>query len=393
MTVRPCRLCAGRLSAAVLDLGTVPVGPRLLPCGESAPAAPLAVGLCEACGLLQLLESLELQGASWDAEDAWHAPGYGEWLTRTLCRRYQLRADDVLVEFAGRRPGASAPSGERPLPAGLPRRHTCAADLDEVAARELARRVGPVRLALGLETLSPSTDVPASLAAVRALLAPDGVAVFETPYAGAIHEKVAFDVFHPGRRNYFTLRAAVDQFPRHGLAVIDAERTAVHGGSLLLHVARADGPRPPHERVASLLDWEEAHRLASPETWQAFARRAAGIKEDLWGFLREAARFGQALAGYGVPPRLNSLLTYLGLTSAALPYIVDHHPENVGLVTAAGGIPVRGRDHWFADNPDVTFVLDWEHADAVVRREKEYRQRGGRLAVPAPLPGLYSVAA
>ena len=75
-------------------------------------------------------------------------------------------------------------------------------------------------------------DLAEILAGVRALLASNGVFVFETQYALDVFEKTLLDVIYHEHISTFSVRPVAEAFARHGLAVFDAERIATKGGSI-----------------------------------------------------------------------------------------------------------------------------------------------------------------
>ena len=58
------------------------------------------------------------------------------------------------------------------------------------------------------------------------------------PYLGEMIPRLEFDTIYHEHLCYFSLTALDALFRRHGLAIADVEEIALHGGSLLLQVAR-----------------------------------------------------------------------------------------------------------------------------------------------------------
>jgi hypothetical protein len=127
-------------------------------------------------------------------------------------------------------------------------------------------------------------------------------------------------------------------------------------------------------------------QLDQVETWRSFARRVAHAKEELLRFLDGVRSQGESLAGYGAAAKANTLLAYCGIGPERLPWIVDRSPLKQGLLTPGHHIPVHGPEMLAERQPDVTLILAWNFADEIFEQLADYRERGGRLAVPLPAP-------
>jgi novobiocin biosynthesis protein NovU/D-mycarose 3-C-methyltransferase len=377
---------------------------------EAEPRYPLRVVLCDRCGLVQLDEEVPREILFKDyiyvtgTSDLVHEHTLG--LAQTLCRRYQLTPRDLVLEAAsndgtglkafrnrgvrvlGVEPAANiATQAEQD---GIP---TVVDYFDARLARQLRAEHGPARLFLARHVLAHVTDLHGFVRGIRLLLAEDGVAVIEVPHLAALYEKLAFDTIYHEHLCYFSLSVLRTLFGQFGLRVIDVARVPIHGGSLVVQVAHESGPFQPTQAISAVLHREARLQLDRIRTWQGFARRVEHSREALWAFIGELNRKGQTRAGYGAPAKANTLLAYAGIGPEQLPYIVDKSPQKQGLFTPGQHIPVHAPDRLGRDQPDVTLILAWNFAEEIVRQQTDYRQRGGRFAVPIPTPSLIGAAA
>jgi hypothetical protein len=148
------------------------------------------------------------------------------------------------------------------------------------------------------------------------------------------------------------------------------------------------GARPASGRVQAIFKEEARLELCNLETWRGFAGRVAHLKEELLQFLDQLIQRGENLAAYGASAKGNTLLSYCGIGPDRLTYIVDASPLKQGYLTPGQHIPIYGPETLLERQPDVTLILAWNFAEEIFRQQAEYRIKGGRLAVPIPVPRL-----
>jgi novobiocin biosynthesis protein NovU/D-mycarose 3-C-methyltransferase len=177
-------------------------------------------------------------------------------------------------------------------------------------------------------------------------------------------------------------------FARHGLKIIDVDKIALHGGSVLVHVALEDSVHQATRRLAQVLNEEDDLQLAHVAAWRRFAEQLEEWRDQLLDFLDKLIAGGSRLAGYGAPAKGNTLLSFCGIGAERLPYLVDKSPQKQGLFTPGQHIPVVAAEELLLRQPDVTLILAWNFAEEIVAQQSAYIRAGGRFAVPIPTPRL-----
>src|SRR4051812_21650995 len=86
--------------------------------------------------------------------------------------------------------------------------------------------------------LAHVADLNGFVAGIATLLADEGVAVIEAPYAQDFIDHCEFDTIYHEHLCYFSLTALDHLATRHGLAIRDVERIPIHGGSLRLFLSK-----------------------------------------------------------------------------------------------------------------------------------------------------------
>jgi novobiocin biosynthesis protein NovU/D-mycarose 3-C-methyltransferase len=408
--VEACRVCGGTDWLDVVSLGSTALANAFVDPAtsyEAEPAFPLEVGACRHCWLMSLRHVVDpevLFGhyfylSSESELMRRHEQHVVAWSTRLL----GLSPGDLVVEIGsntGTVLARFADRGQRVLGVD-PARNLAqlAADrgvetvldffVPEVA-RRIARQRGRARLVLGRHCLAHIDDVHDALTGVEKLLAPDGALVIEVPYLVDLLEENQFDTIYHEHLSYFSVGTLNRLFKAHGLRVVDVERVAVHGGSILVCAAPARGPHRPRPAVAELLALEEERGLSTERPYQQLAMRTRHVTAALPRLVRDLVASGQRVAGYGAPAKGCTLLEVCGLGPEDLEFCTDTTPLKQGKVTPGSHIPVWAPAWVGTCPPDYYLLLAWTYAEEIFRNEREYLAGGGRFIVPIPEPRVVS---
>ncbi|WP_439621786.1 class I SAM-dependent methyltransferase [Gemmata sp.] len=407
MTTPACRSCGAAPLAPVLSLGTTPLANALRAAdelGAPEPTFPLDLAVCPCCSLVQITAEVPPDAlfrdyvyfSSFSDTMLRHAADLAARLIRTerlgpgsfvveaasndgyLLRNYLAAGVPVLGVEPARNVARVAVERH-----GVPT-HT------EFFTRDYARHLAADWLRADVfhahNVLAHVPDLNGFAEGIRTLLKPTGVAVVEVPYVKDMLDHCEFDTIYHEHLCYFSLTALDALFRRHGLAVRDAERVAIHGGTLRLFAAPAESPRAASTRVAALLAEEAAWGVATLAPYRAFAERVAQVRSALRDLLATLKAGGKRIAAYGASAKGSTLLNYCGIGSETLDFVVDRSTAKQGKYTPGTGLRISAPDRLLDEMPEYTLLLTWNFADEILAQQAEYRSRGGRFIVPVPLP-------
>lgn len=227
-------------------------------------------------------------------------------------------------------------------------------------------------------------DLNGFVKGIDILLSERGVFVIEVPHLIDLIRNLEFDTIYHEHLSYFSLTSLLTLFRRNGMSVIDVDKKNVHGGSLRVFVQK--GPRKEPEKVNNFLRSERDFGVNKLETYEKFSNGVVLLRENLVKFLRDIKERGYRIVGYGASAKGNVLLNYCNIRTDIIEYISDTTPLKQGLYTPGMHIPVVDMDYFHRDNPDYALLLAWNYADAIIEKEKEFIERGGKFILPIPSP-------
>jgi hypothetical protein len=220
---------------------------------------------------------------------------------------------------------------------------------------------------------------------IAAVLADDGVWHLEQSYLPSMLRTNSYDTACHEHIEYYALRQLQWMFERAGLRIIDAQLNNINGGSFAVTVAKAKSDfRENRAAIDALVATEADLRLDTLQPFEQFWQRVLKHREELLAFFATLQEEKKTIIGYGASTKGNVLLQFCGITPEMLPCIAEVNPDKFGCVTPGTGIPIVPEQQAREMNPDYFMVLPWHFHDAIIRREAEFRQRGGRLLFPLP---------
>jgi SAM-dependent methyltransferase len=401
--ISSCRSCQATELTSVLDLGRTPLANALLTDAqlkEPEEAFPLHLVWCPACALLQITENVSAEKlfahyfyrSSFSDAFLKHCKELAE---RMITER-GLNAESVVVDIASNDGYLLQFYHEKGIPVlgvepagnivevaaqkGIPTRHAFFTNSEAAQMKQEGHGADVIHAHNVMPHVADQRDFAAGIAT---LLKPQGIAVIEFAYAVDTIDHTEFDQIYHEHMCYFSLTSFQALCAQFGLAVQRAERLPVHGGSLRVMLMHTEAARPD-ETVEELLNVEKAWGVQNVETYHAFAKRVAVLKDTLMKTLRDLKAQGKRIGVYGASAKGSTLMNYFGITKDLVDYIADRSTLKQGRYAPGTHLKIEPVEVILKNQPDYLLLLTWNFAEEIMKQQTEYREKGGKFIVPVP---------
>ena len=388
MTTATCRCCAQDALEVLLDLGSQPICSHFLTeANAAAPRHPLVFARCAACGQLQLRDPAPV--ALLCSPHAWlsyiEPEGHLDRLTEALCglpdagphwRVGGVTYKDAsmlerLRERGWERLWQLDPAADLDIAEGAADLALIQERLTPERARRAAEKYGKVNLLLVRHILEHTHRPAEFLMALKELIVPGGMAVFECPDAQGAFLNREYTVIWEEHLWYFTPELFARFFAHFGMRL---ERLSIFPFSVENSLVAFVQPHAADDgrRVASriVLETEGAamkhYALEFPRqktAWQRSLRDGAGL-----------------VAAFGAGHTMCSFINYFEL-GGEIRFVADDHPKKQGLFLPGSGIPIQPSALLLSGVVDQCLLgLSPESETKVLARQEAAQKQGVRFS-------------
>ena len=215
---------------------------------------------------------------------------------------------------------------------------------------------------------------------IKEMLDKDGNWIVEFSYFPLLLKNLTYDQINHEHITYYTLTTFNQIIKKNGLKIIDVNFNEINGGSAEVIVARSvSKEKPNYKKIKKIF---EAERLINNDSYKRFNLRLENVKKTISHFLEYP---NKKIIGYGASTKGNIILNHCKIDSRKLKFICDGNPQKRGMFTPGSNIKIISKEEMRKQNPDYLFVLIWSFRSEVIKQEKKFLLRGGKLIFPLPV--------
>ena len=226
-------------------------------------------------------------------------------------------------------------------------------------------------------------DLDNAFTAVKNLLKPSGVFVFEDPSLIRMLERGSYDQIYDEHAHVFSVIALDNILRKNGLKIFSVDNLSVHGGSNRIYASHIDSGTVG-DSVKQNINEEMVFGLDQFETYQIFADRVKTSKEVLNRKLSNLTKNGKRIVSIGATSKSSTVFNYCGIDSSLIDFITDTTPDKQGLLAPGSHIPVVDRDSVNLNDYDYAFLGAWNFKDVIANKEREFVEKGGEFITHVP---------
>jgi len=226
-------------------------------------------------------------------------------------------------------------------------------------------------------------DLDDAFKAVKNLLTPSGVFVFEDPSLLRMLERGSYDQIYDEHAHVFSVIALDNLLRRNGLKIFSVDNLSVHGGSNRIYASHIDSGLVG-DSVRLNINEEMVFGLDQFETYQIFTERVKKSAESLVTMLGSLKEDGKKIVSIGATSKSTTVFNYCGIDTSLIDCITDTTPDKQGLLAPGSHIPVVDRESVNLNDYDYAFLGAWNFKDVIANKEREFVENGGKFITHVP---------
>ena len=213
------------------------------------------------------------------------------------------------------------------------------------------------------------------------ILDKNGLWALEFSYFPLLLKNLTYDQICHEHVVYYTLNTFNKIIKKNNLKIIDFTTNEINGGSVEVICAKKKSKhKSKNKKINEILKKE---KLITQSDYGRFNLRVETSKKNLLLFLNNQKK--SDVIGYGASTKGNVILNYCGVTHRNISYICDANPSKIGKFTPGSHINIISKERMRKINPKYLLVLIWSFKTEVIKQEKEFIKKGGKLIFPLPV--------
>ncbi|HTP12765.1 MAG TPA: class I SAM-dependent methyltransferase [Bacteroidota bacterium] len=255
---------------------------------------------------------------------------------------------------------------------------------------ELTSRIGKERfdVVTSIAMFYDLEDPVAFTNAIRSVLAPAGIWIFEMSYMPSMLKMNSYDTICHEHLEYYSLAVIEYILKQCGLKIFNVAQNDINGGSLRCYATHLNNFRYRNNQfsknIARMHREEFDLELDTDKPYRNFQDRIDLHRTELQRLLRKLKKAGKRIHIYGASTKGNTILQWCGIDHRMIEYAAERNPEKYGAKTLGTDIKIISEAESRAMKPDYYLVLPWHFKEEFIQREKKTLESGVGFIFPLP---------
>ena len=258
--------------------------------------------------------------------------------------------------------------------------------LTEKLSESIVNKYGKVDLICANNVFAHINDMHDITRAIKNLLKPSGVFIFEVHYIGSLIDEVQYDMIYHEHIYYYSLITLQKFFSRFELEIFNIKSIPIHGGSKRYYVRKIN--KLKNEKISLKVINLQKNELQKgynfKKTFINYAKDVETTKLNLMSLLHKLKNNENTIVGYGASGRANTLIQYCNIDTNLLDYIIDDSPMKQGYYTPKSHLEIRSRESLKEKMPDYILIFAWSFFNEIIEKNISYLHEGVKFIIPLP---------
>ena len=250
-------------------------------------------------------------------------------------------------------------------------------------AEKIVEEDGYMDLIFAANCICHIHDLDDTFKAVKKVLKPNGVFVFEDPSLLRILERGSYDQIYDEHPHIFSVTALDNLLRRNGLQIFSVDNLSVHGGSNRIYACHFDG-FTIGDSVKFNLNEESVFGISNFETYEIFADRVANSKKKLMSLFGDLKSDGKKIMSIGATAKSTTVFNYCGIDSNIIDVITDTTIDKQNTYSPGAHIPVVSPDKVNMTDYDYAYLGAWNFKDVIIDKQRDFIENGGKFITHVP---------
>ncbi len=239
-------------------------------------------------------------------------------------------------------------------------------------------------------TISHIPNLKETFDAIELSLSDNGVLVIEDPSIHAVIKNNSYDQFYDEHVYVFSAIAMANIVKKSNLRLFDAEELTTHGGSMRYYICKDFSKHKSTKKLKLIFKKEKKAKLNKLLTYLEFSKRVRKSKQKLIEIFRKLKNKNKNIISYGATYKSSTIFNYCKIGKKFINYVTDTTLNKQGKFTPGQHIPIISPQKGMNDRVEYAFLGAWNFKKEILKKEKEFINRGGRFITHVPLPKIIS---
>jgi GDP-mannose 4,6-dehydratase len=220
---------------------------------------------------------------------------------------------------------------------------------------------------------------------IHSILDDNGIWTCEQSYLLYMLKTNSIDTICHEHLEYYSLHQIKEIADRANFNIIDVKFNSCNGGSFRIYFAKKESTlyQENTEWINKILQEEKDYGVLEDDIYERFLAGCDAEVKKLRDFIDTVNKNGKKTYIYGASTKGNCLLQYANIGENDIKYAVERNPKKIGKMTNTG-IEIISEETMRENPPEYLLVLPWHFRDEIVKREKDFLEKGGQFIFPFP---------